>query len=382
MSVKQDAAPNGGDRMAAIAFVVGLSTAGSIAIAFFVFLGIRIGFSAIWAASGVVPVETLPDMPQELVTELAEMDAVIDNADNPTGAPRHDTILVQPDEEFKFVLRPGVSVDAFQVRSADPVNLDPPIVYVKSGSSMSPELRAYLAKNTRVRFTYNIDEDGFRRTVPDVEAPRRILMVGDSGLFGVGVDDDATIASNLQQIVDSSYRVVNAGVGGYNGDQAFRVARRLSEREDYALLVYVAHHTDFFEPRYISNPEKARGVIANFETLRGRFPEGIVVALITFLEYTSEDVLLTQGWPHRERIESADLLHRELPVIAREAGSPLVDWTDIVAEFRRREKTIFAPWSLYVDHAHLSPRATQVFAERIHALFPEAARMRAVALHR
>jgi hypothetical protein len=372
-------APGGGERTTAIAFVGGLLTAGSIALALFVFLGIRLGFSTIWQEVGVALSGTELDMPSALIDELSALEGVIGNAGNPTGASEHDTMLVRPDAELAYVLRPGVSVDAYQVRATESMNIDPPVVYVRAGSKLSPELHAYLEKNTRVRYRFNIDADGFRRTLPEVEATRKILMVGDSGLFGVGVDDDATIASSLQQIVGSAYRVVNAGVAGYDGDAAFRVARKLSEQEPYALLIYVAHQNDFYEPRHISNPDKARGVMAEFETLRDRFPEGIVVALITFLEYTGEDVLLRQGWRRQERIEAADRLRRELPAITRAAGFPFVDWSDLVDELRQRERTIFAPWSLYVDHAHLAPSATRLFAERIHSLFPEAAGLRAEA---
>ena len=50
-----------------------------------------------------------------------------------------------------------------------------------------------------------------------------------------------------------------------------------------------------------------------------------------------------------------------------------------VDRFREQEQSIFAPWALYVDHAHLSPRATRLLAERIHAAIPEAATLRAEA---
>jgi len=173
--------------------------------------------------------------------------------------------------------------------------------------------------------------------------------------------------------------VVNAGVPGYDGDAAFEVARKLSDEEPYGLLVYVAHNNDFYEPHHISNPEKARAVIGKFASLQGRFPEGIVVALITFLEHTSDDVLLRQGWRREARVEAADRLRGEFPAIVQAAGLPFVNWSDVVDEVREHERTIFAPWSLYVDHAHLSPRATRLFAERIHALFPEAARLKAAA---
>ncbi len=53
------------------------------------------------------------------------------------------------------------------------------------------------------------------------------------------------------------------------------------------------------------------------------------------------------------------------------AGFSFVDWTDIVEEIRAQEKTIFAPWSLYVDHAHLAPRASRLLAGRIYDALPE-----------
>jgi hypothetical protein len=260
-------------------------------------------------------------------------------------------------------------VDAYQIRARDSVNLDPPVVYVKAGSEMSDALRAYLEERTRVRYTYNVDENGFRRTVPEVDAAEKILMVGNSGLFGVGVDDENTIASSLQRLVGDSYRVVNAGVAGYDGERAFEAARKLSETDDYEVLVYVAHNNDFYEPRHISNPAKARRVIASFESLKNRFPGGVVVVLLTFLEYAAEDVLLSQGW-RRERIEATDRLRSEFPSMTERAGFSFVDWTDIVAEIRAQEKTIFAPWSLYVDHAHLAPRASRLLAERIYGALP------------
>ena len=79
---------------------------------------------------------------------------------------------------------------------------------------------------------------------------------------------------------------------------------------------------------------------------------------------------ISHGWS-RERIESVDRLRRALDAVCRQAGFPFVDWADSVALIRAQEKTIFAPWSLYVDHAHLAPRATRLFAERIRAALLE-----------
>jgi hypothetical protein len=131
----------------------------------------------------------------------------------------------------------------------------------------------------------------------------------------------------------------------------------------------VGHHNDFYEPSHIANPDKARSIVANFESLKDRFPGGIAIALLTYLEYTGVDVLLAQGW-QRDRIDAADRLRAEFPAISSEAGFPFVDWTDITDEIREQEGTIFSPWTLYVDHAHLSARGNRLFAERIHAVLP------------
>jgi hypothetical protein len=360
----------GESRLVALAFIGGILTASVIAFAFFVFLGSRIGFQTIWEKTGFSLTGAVLDMPDELIDELTAMNAVIGNAGNPTGAKKHDTIVTRLDDELGWALRPNTSVDGYQLRARDFVNLDPPVLYLKSGSQMSDALRKYLDENARISYTYNFDGDGHRRTIPEVNADKKILMVGDSGLFGVGVDDEDTIASNLQRLVGDSHRVVNAGVGGYGGEQAYLTARMLSDRENFDILVYVGHHNDFYEPSHIANPEKARRIIAKFESLKDRFPGGIVVALLTYLEYTGADVLRAHGW-QRDRIEAADRLRAAFPAISSEAGFPFVDWTDITEEIRDQEETIFSPWALYGDHAHLSVRGNRLFAERIHAAFSE-----------
>ena len=78
----------------------------------------------------------------------------------------------------------------------------------------------------------------------------------------------------------------------------------------------------------------------------------------------------SQGWV-RERIESVDRLRSGLAAACERAGFPFVDWADSVAEIRAREKTIFAPWSLYVDHTHLAPRGTRLLAARIRGELPK-----------
>jgi lysophospholipase L1-like esterase len=365
--------PDGDARFAAVAFTVGFATATVIAAACLAFVGHRIGFRALWDGAGLSRHHPALAMPDELVDELAAMDGVVDNAGNPTNVRRHDTIMVRPDDELEKALRPDVSVDGYQLRAADAYNLDPPVVYVRSGAPLSDALRSYLAANTRVRYTYRTDADGFRRTVPEVAAARHLLVVGDSAAFGVGVEDADTVASRLQQLFGSSIRVVNAGVPGYDGDQAFLTAKRLSGRSDYDALVYVAHNNDFSAPDKTFSSERAGAVLDRFATLRDRFPDGVVVALFVSLRYTAEDVLGSQGWS-REQVESITRLRRSMAAEARAAGLGFVDWGDVAEAIRERERTIFAPWPLYVDRSHLSPRGLRLLAEEIYGVLARAIR--------
>jgi hypothetical protein len=250
------------------------------------------------------------------------------------------------------------------------MNLDPPLVHLEPGDRISAELRSYLDERTRVRFSFSIDEQGLRRTLPSVESDRRILMVGDSALFGTGVDDEQTIASHLQSLVGSSYQVVNAGVGGYSGFQAFQVAQKLAREDDYEVLIYVAHQNDFFESHHISSTELAHEALARFASLRAEFPRGSIVSLVTYLHYAARETLLEQGWKP-EKIEATDVLRRDLPGIAAAMGFEFIDFTDDVEAFVQRDGTVFSPFALYCDRAHLSPRGTRLLAERIFEVFRE-----------
>ena len=110
MSTGETAPSAGESRLVGIAFVGGILTAGAIALAFFVFLGIRIGFATIWEKTGVSLTGMVLDMPSELIDELAAIDAVIENAGNPTGTREHATIIVRRDDELGWALQPNASV--------------------------------------------------------------------------------------------------------------------------------------------------------------------------------------------------------------------------------------------------------------------------------
>ena len=183
-------------------------------------------------------------------------------------------------------------------------------------------------------------------------------------LFGSGVDDGHTVASHLQSLVGDSYQVINAGVGGYSGLQAFGVARKMAELERYDVLIYAAHHNDFFESRHIASSELAEDILGRFAELKGEFPKGVIVTLVTYLNYAARETLLQQGW-RQERIDATDELRKNLPGIAAAAGFEFIDFTNTIEDLVQPDGTVFAPFALYCDRAHLSPRGNRLLAGRI-----------------
>lgn len=65
---------------------------------------------------------------------------------------------------------------------------------------------------------------------PKPSGVRRLLMLGDSFVFGVGVNDDQTFCALLQQAFDrrgATVEVINAGLGGYSPILAYLALRDL-----------------------------------------------------------------------------------------------------------------------------------------------------------
>ena len=60
-----------------------------------------------------------------------------------------------------------------------------------------------------------------------------------------------------------------------------------------------------------------------------------------------------------------DYLRNSISFICKENNVEFIDWMNIVDEFKHSEKTIFAPFALYADKSHLSPKGNQLAAEYI-----------------
>lgn len=355
-------------RLSKPSFAAGLIAGLGVCLAALWYVERRVGLSHLWADLSPFETASLDVPPRGLHAELIALGAVPDNLPNFTGTPEHGSFLVRPDSDLEYVLRPGVRADAFILRSRRDFNIDPPVLYLPAGAALSPALRAYLDAETRVRYQFSIDAAGHRTTTPEVAASRRVLVVGDSVAFGLGVGDGQTMASRLQQRAGGAYAVVNAGVAGYDASQIVKVAGRLSATSPFDALVYVANMNDFAEEDDSEQRalDRANEVLQSVAALQPRMGGRLLVYFHGDIEFALRHLMNADrhGWTG-PWVRHAGAVRARLRQLCAERGVGFVDGVELVDNGTPAMGTIFSPFAFYVDHAHLSPLGNEAAAAAI-----------------
>src|SRR5262249_26701328 len=77
----------------------------------------------------------------------------------------------------------------------------------------------------------------------------RVLVLGDSFVFGVGVDEEHVFTTRLSELLAASprgpYEVVNMGVSGYSTDQEYLLFRELGKTLGPDIVLLVVTDNDF-----------------------------------------------------------------------------------------------------------------------------------------
>jgi hypothetical protein len=82
------------------------------------------------------------------------------------------------------------------------------------------------------------DADGNRLVLPQCSG-RRVVILGDSVAFGQGLDDDATLSSQLQKESCGRYQIRSLAVPGYSSWNEYGAFRDYREPVDRLILIYV-----------------------------------------------------------------------------------------------------------------------------------------------
>jgi len=129
-----------------------------------------------------------------------------------------------------------------------------------------PELGVRLEPGARMRFRLhdnpvseiNVNRQGYRGADwPDDPAEGEILIVGDSQVFGLGVDDDQTFAAGLAE--HTGRPVLNAGVPTYGPLEYLAVTEEILEQRSPDTVVYVINFLN--DPFELDRPNVERHAV-------------------------------------------------------------------------------------------------------------------------
>ena len=92
---------------------------------------------------------------------------------------------------------------------------------------------------------YQINKQGFRNALNfdsiQASAKKRILLIGDSFLFGIFLQNEETISAQLQKQLGGDYEVFNLAIPGWGIDQMYQAYTKYLEQisPDQVILFYI-----------------------------------------------------------------------------------------------------------------------------------------------
>lgn len=262
------------------------------------------------------------------------------------------------DESGGRRFRPNLHVRSGYLRSRIYKALDP-IVFnqiVLEDQPPDPELEAFFARYALGIVHWTTDADGFRTTVPPVQAERVIALVGSSPCVGPFVPDDQTLASILQRR-NRTLRFVNACVTWSKVWEHVAMLEHLVGRFDGHLVgaIYTLNEKNFKQL-----DQALDGIDRMADLLDGVGAKYRALVYFHYIYETLPDLFRS----HRRLGES---FSNRLTILAhaRERGFAVVDTFELVDAYRSRRTSSFAGLALYVDHGHFSGEGNRLVADAL-----------------
>jgi hypothetical protein len=125
-----------------------------------------------------------------------------------------------------------------------PTLLDPAMLVARHEEllpfGLKPNYRGYY-----VGGNVSVDGEGNRLVRPSCSGAKTVMVVGDSVAFGQGLNDDQTMASQLQTRLCGHYQVKNLVVPGYSSWNEYAAVRDYSGQVDQLILIYIPNDVTF-----------------------------------------------------------------------------------------------------------------------------------------
>jgi lysophospholipase L1-like esterase len=266
---------------------------------------------------------------------------------------------------------------------------DPELFWRVKANLDGLQLAGEIAGSGPLRFSVSTDDHGFRRVPDGGDARHTVLFLGDSCLFGVGVDDEQTIPALVQQRMDG-VRCINAAVPGYSSYQGRRFMERMKLPSSPDVVVINFGFNDSATWDHLSDLEHMallraeRSSILNRlkfpQLLRGLFAERDVASAeqgrpprprLSDEEFADQINLIIRHcvnagarpilvvWPDRLQM-SEPIDHSKQAVLKRIALRHQVPLVDGVSLFRANGGT-----DLFADRIHANAAGCQVMARKL-----------------
>lgn len=229
---------------------------------------------------------------------------------------------------------------------------------------LSPEVKGFLDRYGTRRIRHRSNGDGERWTLPRVQAGVKVLVAGDSVANGAFVNDDETLASQLQA-ADAGRQYVNAGVSGADADEVLcSLENALARyRGQVKALVYVYCENDFQPEKPLGSPEPVMEKLAAVVAREGI--ESTVVVYAPAVYNVLPQRTRFRGY-HGDRFPNHADERARLERAAREAGFAWVDFASLALREAEHTGTDYAALGLFIDVMHWSPLGALRLAEYLH----------------
>jgi hypothetical protein len=279
---------------------------------------------------------------KELITPEASINHVVDGC-----------------ERMKPNLRKTISFFRSELfNSFDPLNY-----FYDAGRKLPEDVQQFLDRYSFRRLQLTSNENGERITLPAVQSPDKIIVAGDSMGMSAMVDDDETLASQLQA-ADPAHQYVNIGISGASAEDVACALNLAAKRYAGQIrgVIYPFSENDLHPKKPYGTPEKLIAWLAKFKA-----DNAIANVTIIYMPYIYNSVPeLTRIPGHvqfdwrRHGAEKARFL-----ALGAKAGFRALDYTQIAEAEKHAAGSEYAALALYVDHCHLSRLGIKRLVDRL-----------------
>ena len=316
-------------------------------------------------------------------------------------------LFYHPDTETVYEEHQQI-IDVLGLSELNETMVFDPVLFWKLKPNLRRQRVSGQVRDQLIDFEVTTNSRGYRS--PEVRSDRerfRVLALGNSCTFGLGVDDDETWPVRLEQAlrrtVGPAAEVINAGVPGYTSYQGKKFLERagLALSPDLVIITFGFNDADVWSSR----SDEQTGRLLRMKELEGvlhksRFYQVLVHLLRRDAEEEREPAV-EKDLEKRARVSAADLeanmiemkemcAAREVPVIfliwpyrkqVEEKMGELIIFQPIVVN--ASEKTATPVINLYepflhageepvLDHVHATPAGCLLVAETVAAILEQA----------